>query len=252
HIHVMKLDPVKVTRIVTLRPLHRLNPNGPNCLIFLTEHPRTLNRWLETYSRWSVPGSKKQILKNVSGRFRSGHLNAILGPSGAGKTCLLNAISGYKTSGVSGVMKTNGQPRDERKFRQNSCYITQEDLLVPMLSLHELMTFAAKLKLPPTFTGKQRRAVVRGLDNVTCSNLLKLLRNLAHQGRTIICTIHQPSASLFELFDHVFFLSAGVCIYQGATNQLVPFLSSVDLPCPTTYNPADYSEYSTSQKLSKF
>lgn len=45
---------------------------------------------------------------------------------------------------------------------------------------------------------------------------------------------------MFQLFDHVYVLSQGYCVYQGSTDQLVPFLSTVGLHCPLTYNPADY------------
>lgn len=81
-----------------------------------------------------------------------------------------------------------------------------------------------------------------GLDNVSTTYTLKLLRKLAHQGRTIVCTIHQPSASLFQLFDNVYVLSKGQCVYQGATTQLVSFLSSTGFHCPTHYNPADFGK----------
>ncbi|XP_073979305.1 ATP-binding cassette sub-family G member 1-like isoform X3 [Rhodnius prolixus] len=80
-----------------------------------------------------------------------------------------------------------------------------------------------------------------GLDVVSINQTVKLLKMLARQGRTVICTIHQPSASLFDLFDRIYILARGKCIYQGEPNQLVPYLSdSIGAECPHTYNPADF------------
>lgn len=81
-----------------------------------------------------------------------------------------------------------------------------------------------------------------GLDTVTTTQCLELLKDLAKQGRTVVCTLHQPSSTLFHMLDHVYFVANGYCIYQGAPSQLVPFLANVGLICKPTYNPADYSK----------
>ncbi|XP_044735311.1 ATP-binding cassette sub-family G member 4 [Chrysoperla carnea] len=227
------------------------------------------------------------ILKSVNGRFQSGHLSAIMGPSGAGKSSLLNAVSGYRSVGVKGIFKINDQLRDENTFHKSSCYITQEDLLQPFLSVDEVMTFASNLKLSTDISAEKKQTIVdtiltdlglydhkltsteclsggqkkrlsialelvnnppiffldeptSGLDDVSTKYCIKLLHKLSRQGRTIVCTIHQPSATLFEMFDHVYVLSRGQCVYQGATNALVSFLSSSGLECPKHYNPADF------------
>ncbi|KAL1129139.1 hypothetical protein AAG570_013670 [Ranatra chinensis] len=86
-----------------------------------------------------------------------------------------------------------------------------------------------------------------GLDNVSAGSILRLLQHVAHQGRTVICTIHQPSAKHFRYFDRVYVVGKGKCIYHGSTDHLVPFLSSAGLPCPINHNPADFSKLSISK-----
>ena len=57
----------------------------------------------------------------------------------------------------------------------------------------------------------------------------------------VVCTIHQPSARVFNLFDHIYIISYnGYCIYDGSPKEMLDHLNSVDLHCPQFHNPADY------------
>ncbi|KAH8381029.1 hypothetical protein KR200_008888 [Drosophila serrata] len=79
-----------------------------------------------------------------------------------------------------------------------------------------------------------------GLDSSSCSSCVALLKKLASQGHTIVCTIHQPSALIFEMFDKLYTVVDGNCMYQGPVRELVPFLADQQLICPSYHNPADY------------
>lgn len=61
-----------------------------------------------------------------------------------------------------------------------------------------------------------------GLDAVTAYDLLVTLYGLAReQTMTIVCSIHQPQAKIFNLFDSVILLRAGRTVYQGPRDQVM-------------------------------
>jgi len=57
---------------------------------------------------------------------------------------------------VTGILRTNGKVRDNRVFHKLSCYITQEDLIQPLLTVQEIMIVAARLKLPSHTSEKHK------------------------------------------------------------------------------------------------
>ncbi|KAF0989753.1 hypothetical protein HZS_3574 [Henneguya salminicola] len=63
---------------------------------------------------------------------------------------------------------------------------------------------------------------------------------LVKQGRTICCTIHQPSARIFELFEKVIVLANGSILYSGLIKDMVNYFGTLNLICPKYHNPADF------------
>jgi ATP-binding cassette subfamily G (WHITE) protein 2 (PDR) len=59
-----------------------------------------------------------------------------------------------------------------------------------------------------------------GLDSQTSWSILSLLEKLKANGQAILCTIHQPSAILFQRFDRLLFLAkGGKTVYFGPIGQ---------------------------------
>ncbi|XP_055702732.1 ATP-binding cassette sub-family G member 1-like [Phlebotomus papatasi] len=79
-----------------------------------------------------------------------------------------------------------------------------------------------------------------GLDSVSTVQVVTHLKDLAHSGRTVICVIHQPSSYVLQLFDDVYLLSEGQCIYNGPVGDIVSTFEEAGFPCPQYYNRADF------------
>ncbi|KAG9233334.1 putative multidrug resistance ABC transporter [Amylocarpus encephaloides] len=85
-----------------------------------------------------------------------------------------------------------------------------------------------------------------GLDSQTSWAILDLLEKLAKTGQAILCTIHQPSAILFQRFDRLLFLArGGRTVYYGDIGDNSSILTSYFAkngghPCPPDANPAEW------------
>lgn len=79
-----------------------------------------------------------------------------------------------------------------------------------------------------------------GLDSLASLQCISALQTLAKSGRTMICTIHQPSAALYQLFDYIYLVVDGQCMYAGSPDNTVSYFAQQGLLCPEYHNPADY------------
>eukprot|EP00659_Diplonema_papillatum_P002331 gene2331-3611_t len=83
-----------------------------------------------------------------------------------------------------------------------------------------------------------------GLDSHSAFEVVKHLRALAKSGSTIVCTIHQPSSEVFDVFNKVLLLRDGYSLYNGHADGLLPHFAGVGLHCNPNYNPADFAMHS--------
>ena len=54
-------------------------------------------------------------------------------------------------------------------------------------------------------------------------SVAECMKDLARMGKTIICTIHQPSSEIFEMFDSLCLLAEGRQAYIGNINEASEF-----------------------------
>ncbi|XP_025626107.1 ABC transporter G family member 32 isoform X2 [Arachis hypogaea] len=86
-----------------------------------------------------------------------------------------------------------------------------------------------------------------GLDARAAAIVMRTVRNIVNTGRTIVCTIHQPSIDIFESFDELLFMKrGGELIYAGPlgpkSSELINYFEAVEgVPkIRSGYNPATW------------
>ncbi|XP_052182366.1 ABC transporter G family member 32-like isoform X2 [Diospyros lotus] len=84
-----------------------------------------------------------------------------------------------------------------------------------------------------------------GLDARSAAIVMRTVRNIVNTGRTIVCTIHQPSIDIFESFDELLFMKrGGQVIYAGPLGpkscKLIEYFEAIEgVPkIRPGYNPA--------------
>ncbi|KAJ7018816.1 pleiotropic drug resistance ABC transporter [Mycena alexandri] len=85
-----------------------------------------------------------------------------------------------------------------------------------------------------------------GLDSQSAWAIMLFLQQLAANGQAILCTIHQPSAELFQIFDRLLLLrKGGQVVYFGdigkdSSTLIHHFESNGSRSCDPSENPAEF------------
>ncbi|KAG5034249.1 hypothetical protein JHK87_009159 [Glycine soja] len=248
-----------------------------------------------------------ELLKGVNGVFRPGVLTALMGVSGAGKTTLMDVLSGRKTAGyVQGQITISGYPKKQETFARIAGYCEQTDIHSPHVTVYESLVYSAWLRLPPEVDSVTRQMFIEevmelveltslrealvglpgvnglsteqrkrltiavelvanpsiifmdeptsGLDARAAAIVMRTVRNTVDTGRTVVCTIHQPSIDIFDAFDELLLLKrGGEEIYVGplgqCCSQLINYFEGINgVPkIKKGYNPATWMLEVTSE-----
>ncbi|XP_042054242.1 ABC transporter G family member 29-like [Salvia splendens] len=104
---------------------------------------------------------KLQLLHELTGSFRPGVLTALMGVSGAGKTTLMDVLSGRKTRGyIEGDIRISGFPKKQETFARISGYCEQKDIHSPQVTVHESLMYSAFLRLPRDVSNNEKMIFV--------------------------------------------------------------------------------------------
>lgn len=109
---------------------------------------RQIGYAVQVPKRQDKEASTKQILNSVSGVCKAGRVLAIMGPSGAGKTSLLDILAGRKPQSMGQLClghKVGCGPED---IRRQAAYVQQDDAIMASQTVREALHMAALLTLP--------------------------------------------------------------------------------------------------------
>lgn len=120
---------------------------------------------------YSIPGKKgapdKRVLTDVSATVHAGEVLAVVGPSGAGKTILLDTLTYSKGPGApAGDITLDGHKMSRSVFVEQAIYVPREDNLWPTMTPRQHLEFAFKL-FRPTLDAESLETEVSELLSVT-------------------------------------------------------------------------------------
>ncbi|TXG73822.1 hypothetical protein EZV62_002401 [Acer yangbiense] len=242
----------------------------------------------------TLKGKNKNLMRCVTGKLSPGRVSAVMGPSGAGKTTFLSALTG-KVPGctMSGMVLVNQKVESIRSYKKIIGFVPQDDIVHGNLTVEENLWFSARCRLAADLpkpekvlvvervieslglqairdslvgtvekrgiSGGQRKRVnvglemvmepsllildepTSGLDSSSSQLLLRALRHEALEAVNICMVVHQPSYTLFKMFDDLILLAkGGLTVYHGPVKKVEEYFAGLGITVPERANPPDY------------
>lgn len=100
---------------------------------------------------------KKTLLKDINLTINPGELVLLLGGSGAGKTTLINAITGYEQADATVLNGGVNVYENYNEMKYDIAVVPQADLLRGTDNVYNTLYNAAELRLPVSFTKKEKK-----------------------------------------------------------------------------------------------
>ncbi|KAF3943051.1 hypothetical protein CMV_030353, partial [Castanea mollissima] len=173
-----------------------------------------------------VTGDRLQLLQEVTGAFRPGVLTALMG------TDIHSPQVTVKESLIySAFLRLPKEVSDKEKM----AFVDEVIELVELNGLkntivglpeitglsteqRKRLTIAVELVANPSIIFMDEPT--SGLDARAAAIVMRSVRNTVDTGRTVVCTIHQPSIDIFESFDELLLMKrGGQVIYSGQLGQ---------------------------------
>ncbi|KAJ5103718.1 ABC-2 type transporter [Penicillium argentinense] len=79
-----------------------------------------------------------------------------------------------------------------------------------------------------------------GLDATSAFQIIRTLKRLARDGRTVIISIHAPRSEIWSLFDNVILLARGSPLYSGPVDASISHFEQCGHGLPPFVNPAEF------------